>query len=67
MEHAVTAALKLVEHQDRREAMAEAAQAFASANRGAAQRTAAAVLSIAEAAPVPVPVAAEERTEPNFD
>jgi 3-deoxy-D-manno-octulosonic-acid transferase len=65
MEHAVTAALKLVEHQDRREAMAEAAQAFAGANRGAAQRTAAAVLSIAEAAPLPV--TAEERTEPNFD
>ena len=65
MEHAVTAALKLVEKQERREAMSEAALAFASSNRGAAQRTAAAVLAIAEAAPEPA--ATEERAEPRLE
>jgi len=64
MEHAVTAALKLVENQERREAMAEAALAFAGSNRGAAQRTAAAVLAIAEAAE---PVEIEERAEPRLE
>lgn len=69
MEHAVTAALKLVEKTERRDAMAQAALAFASSNRGAAERTAAAVLAIAEnavameAAPVPP----EGRTEPSLD
>ncbi|MBU1360159.1 MAG: 3-deoxy-D-manno-octulosonic acid transferase [Gammaproteobacteria bacterium] len=65
MEEAVTAALKLVENPDRRETMAQAATAFASANRGAAQRTAAAVLAIAEAASVRAPL--EERAEPSLD
>ncbi len=50
MEQAVTAALKLIENPERRAAMAEAALAFASTNRGAAERTAAAVLAIAQAA-----------------
>jgi 3-deoxy-D-manno-octulosonic-acid transferase len=67
MEHGVMAALKLVEQQDRREAMAEAAQAFANANRGAAQRTAAAVLAIAEAASETAPAALEERAEPSLE
>jgi 3-deoxy-D-manno-octulosonic-acid transferase len=67
MEHAVMAALKLVEQQDRREAMAEAAQAFANANRGAAQRTAAAVLAIAEAVSETAPAALEERAEPSLE
>lgn len=63
MEQAVTAALKLVEKPERREAMAEAALAFANSNRGAAQRTAAAVLAIAEAATVET----EERAEPSLE
>ena len=50
MEQAVTSALKLVENRERREAMSQAAQAFSSSNRGAAERTAAAVLAIAMAA-----------------
>ncbi|MDM0104242.1 3-deoxy-D-manno-octulosonic acid transferase [Variovorax sp. J22R24] len=63
MEHAVTAALKLVEKTERREAMAQAALAFASMNRGAAERTAAALLAIAEqASPAP-----EERPEPRLE
>ncbi len=65
MEHAVTAALKLVEKQERREAMSEAALAFANSNRGAAQRTAAAVLAIAEAASEPAAI--EERAEPSLE
>lgn len=64
MEQAVRAALKLVEQPERRDAMAEAAVAFAGANRGAAQRTAAAILTIAEAA---TPVTDEERAEPSLD
>jgi 3-deoxy-D-manno-octulosonic-acid transferase len=72
MEQAVTAALKLVENPDRRAAMAEAALAFSSSNRGAAERTAAAVLAIAQAAD---PVASEHapleseapRAEPTLD
>src|SRR6185437_8587900 len=52
MEHAVMAALELTENPERREAMAEAALAFASSNRGAAERTAAAVLAIAQSAPL---------------
>ncbi|RST50977.1 3-deoxy-D-manno-octulosonic acid transferase [Variovorax sp. MHTC-1] len=63
MEQAVTAALKLVEKPERREAMAEAALAFANSNRGAAQRTATAVLAIAEAATVET----EERAEPSLE
>jgi hypothetical protein len=50
MEQAVTAALKLVENPERRAAMVQAALAFSSSNRGAAERTAAAVLAIAQAA-----------------
>ena len=69
MEQAVTAALKLVDKPERREAMAEAALAFASANRGAAERTAAAILSIAEGAPIATAAtaASEERAEPRLD
>lgn len=63
MEHAVTAALKLTENPERREAMAQAALAFANANRGAAERTATALLAIAEAAS---PVG-EERAEPRLE
>jgi 3-deoxy-D-manno-octulosonic-acid transferase len=63
MEQAVTAALKLVEKQERREAMAEAALAFANSNRGAAQRTAAAVLAIAQTATS----RSEERAEPSLE
>ena len=63
MEHAVTAALKLVEKTERREAMAQAALAFASMNRGAAERTATALLAIAEHASP----AAEERPEPHLE
>ncbi|CAN7230439.1 MULTISPECIES: 3-deoxy-D-manno-octulosonic acid transferase [unclassified Variovorax] len=63
MEQAVTAALKLVEKPERREAMAEAALAFANSNRGAAQRTAAAVLAVAEAATAET----EERAEPSLE
>lgn len=63
MAHAVTAALKLVEQTERREAMAQAALAFASTNRGAAERTATALLAIAEqASPTP-----EERPEPHLE
>jgi hypothetical protein len=50
MEQAVKAALALVGDPARRETMAEAAQGFAAANRGAAQRTATAVLAVVEAA-----------------
>ena len=50
MEQAVKAALALVNDPTRRETMAEAAQGFAAANRGAAQRTATAVLAVVEAA-----------------
>ncbi len=50
MEQAVTAALKLIENPERRAAMSQAALAFANANRGAAERTATALLAIAEAA-----------------
>jgi 3-deoxy-D-manno-octulosonic-acid transferase len=64
MEQAVTVALKLVEKTERREAMANAALAFASSNRGAAQRTAAAVLAIAEAATV---TSEQERMEPRLE
>lgn len=63
MEQAVTAALKLAEKPERREAMAEAALAFANSNRGAAQRTAAAVLAVAEAATAET----EERAEPSLE
>jgi len=70
MEHAVTAALKLVEKVERREAMAQAALAFASSNRGAAERTANALLAIAENAAIveaASPPPADERTEPSLD
>jgi 3-deoxy-D-manno-octulosonic-acid transferase len=63
MEHAVTAALKLVEKSERRDAMAQAALAFASSNRGAAERTATALLEIAEkSSPMP-----EARAEPRLE
>ncbi|MEO5736635.1 MAG: 3-deoxy-D-manno-octulosonic acid transferase [Variovorax sp.] len=48
MEHAVKVALGLVADPQRHEAMVQAALAFSSSNRGAAQRTAAALLAIAE-------------------
>lgn len=65
MEQAVTAALKLVEKAERRDAMSDAALAFASSHRGAAQRTAAALLAIAErSAPAS---AEEERAEPRLE
>jgi 3-deoxy-D-manno-octulosonic-acid transferase len=64
MEQAVRAALKLVEKPERREAMAQAAFAFASSNRGAAERTAAALLEIAERAS---PTEPEERAEPHLE
>ncbi|MEP6723159.1 MAG: 3-deoxy-D-manno-octulosonic acid transferase [Variovorax sp.] len=48
MEHAVKVALALVADPARHEAMVQAALAFSSSNRGAAQRTAAALLAIAE-------------------
>jgi 3-deoxy-D-manno-octulosonic-acid transferase len=67
MEHAVTAALGLAENPEGREAMAEAALAFASSNRGAAERTAAAVLAIAQSAKPASPSAIEERAEPRLD
>ena len=74
MEQAVTAALKLVENPERRATMAQAALAFSSSNRGAAERTAAAVLAIAQAAqPVtakgePVEEGGEPaRAEPTLD
>ncbi|RZL94297.1 MAG: 3-deoxy-D-manno-octulosonic acid transferase [Variovorax sp.] len=51
MEHAIKAALALVADPVRHEAMVQAALAFSSSNRGAAQRTAAALLAIAEPAP----------------
>jgi 3-deoxy-D-manno-octulosonic-acid transferase len=63
MEHAVSAALKLVEKPERREAMSQAALAFANSNRGAAERTAAAVLAIAEDASP----ARQERVEPQLE
>ncbi|RZL86982.1 MAG: 3-deoxy-D-manno-octulosonic acid transferase [Variovorax sp.] len=66
MEHAVTAALKLVENPARREAMAEAAQAFASSNRGAAERTAAALLAIAQRTEIQQ-TDAEARVEPSLE
>lgn len=46
MQQAVQAALRLVAEAPRREAMGHAALAFASSNRGAASRTAAAVLAL---------------------
>jgi 3-deoxy-D-manno-octulosonic-acid transferase len=48
MEQAVKSALQLVADPARHEAMVQAALAFSSSNRGAAQRTAAALLAIAE-------------------
>ncbi|MDM0040780.1 3-deoxy-D-manno-octulosonic acid transferase [Variovorax sp. J22G21] len=47
MEHAVKVALALVADPARHDAMVQAALAFSSSNRGAAQRTAAALLAIA--------------------
>ncbi len=51
MEQAIKVALALVADPVRHEAMVNAALAFSSSNRGAAQRTAAALLAIAEPAP----------------
>ena len=78
MEQAVRAALQLVGDPVRREAMVQSAQAFSSSNRGAAERTATAVLAIAmQAAPAEPPAAAPsasasssaepERAEPTLD
>jgi 3-deoxy-D-manno-octulosonic-acid transferase len=65
MEQAVTAALKLVENPERRAVMAQAALGFSSSNRGAAERTAAAVLAIAQAAePVATAAAPLDDSEP---
>lgn len=50
MEHAIKVALALVADPVRHEAMVNAALAFSSSNRGAAQRTAVALLAIAEPA-----------------
>ena len=73
MEHAVMAALGLVGNAAgnaaKREAMVEAAIAFSSSNRGAAQRTAAAVLALVQDVPRPVRASGTvplERTEPGF-
>lgn len=69
MEHAVMAALGLVGNPAKRDAMVQAAIAFSSSNRGAAQRTAAAVLALVQDVPRPVPLSATapiERTEPEF-
>ena len=63
MERAVTEALKLVEKPERRAAMSEAALAFANSNRGAAERTARALLAIAETASPRT----EERAEPSLE
>jgi 3-deoxy-D-manno-octulosonic-acid transferase len=65
MEQAVKTALGLVADATRREVMAEAAQTFASANRGASERTAKAILAIAEST-VAAPVL-EDRPEPSLD
>lgn len=74
MEQAVRAALSLVGDAVRRDAMVQSAHGFAASNRGAAERTAAAVLAIAEgASPMPMHAAAssaippEERAEPTLD
>ncbi|VWX61982.1 3-deoxy-D-manno-octulosonic acid transferase [Burkholderiales bacterium 8X] len=76
MEQAVMAALKLIEKPERREQMAEAALGFASSNRGAAERTAKAILAIAEQAQPKPPKdvgssndgpGLEERAEPRLD
>jgi len=71
MEEAVAAAVALVAEQLRRAAMVAAALAFAGSNRGAAQRTADAVLTLAAArvAPSPPapPAAVAERAEPRLD
>jgi 3-deoxy-D-manno-octulosonic-acid transferase len=48
MEHAVTMALKLVEKAEQLRVMAQAARVFAASNRGAAERTATALLAIAD-------------------
>jgi 3-deoxy-D-manno-octulosonic-acid transferase len=74
MEQAVRAALSLVGDAVRREAMVQSAHGFAASNRGAAERTAASVLAIAEgASPMPARAAAspaippEERADPTLD
>ncbi|RZI97288.1 MAG: 3-deoxy-D-manno-octulosonic acid transferase [Variovorax sp.] len=53
MEQAVKAALAIVNNPAKRESMVQAALAFSSSNRGAAQRTAAAVLALAAPADAP--------------
>ena len=53
MEQAVKAALAIVNNATKRDAMVQAALAFSSSNRGAAQRTAAAVLALAAPADTP--------------
>jgi 3-deoxy-D-manno-octulosonic-acid transferase len=66
MEQAVKAALALIGNPAKRETMVQAAMAFSSSNRGAAQRTAAAVLALVQDVPRPVPSGPTGRTEPEF-
>jgi 3-deoxy-D-manno-octulosonic-acid transferase len=70
MEQAVKAALAIVNNAAKRETMVQAALAFSSSNRGAAQRTAAAVLALVQDVPRPVitpPGGVAERPEPALD
>ena len=66
MEQAVAMAVALVADPPKREAMAQAALAFAASNRGAAHRTAAAVLAVAQARGEPAQLS-QERAEPRLD
>ena len=66
MEQAVAAAVALMSDPPRREAMSQAALGFAASNRGAAHRTAAAVLAVAQARGEPSPPVTE-RAEPRLD
>lgn len=66
MEQAVKAALALIGNDAKREVMVQAAMAFSSSNRGAAQRTAAAVLALVRDVPRPVAAVPTGRTEPGF-
>lgn len=73
MEQAITAALGVVGDAVRWAAMVEATKSFSSAHRGGAERTAAAVLALAESAVVEAAAASaaaplgEERAEPRLD
>ncbi len=61
IEAAIATALTLVADADRRDAMGQAAQSFAASNRGATERTAAAILALALRT---VPAAPVEEAEP---